>query len=47
MSVRMEIEGRHVDLTIQRWQKLTGECAVRSTTGMALDDLKEKEDCRG
>jgi hypothetical protein len=47
MSVCMEIEGRHVDLTIQRWQKLTGECAAHSTTGIAFNDLKEKEDCRG
>jgi hypothetical protein len=47
MSVGLEIEGRHVALTILRWQKLTGGFAVYSTTGIAFDDLKEKEDCRG
>jgi hypothetical protein len=34
-------------LTIQCWQRLTEEFAVHATTGIAFDDLKKKEDCRG
>jgi len=34
MPVGMEVEGCHVDLTIQRWQKLTGH--VRFTQRLEL-----------
>jgi DNA modification methylase len=34
----MEIEGRYVDLTIRRWQQLTGERAYKSGTGVTFDE---------
>jgi DNA methylase/ParB-like nuclease domain len=34
----MEIEGRYVDLTIRRWQQLTGDRAYKSGTGVTFDE---------
>jgi DNA modification methylase len=35
----IEIEPQYVDITIQRWQNLTGKLAVLETTGQAFDEL--------
>jgi DNA modification methylase len=38
----IEIEPQYVDITIQRWQNLTGKLAVLETTGQAFDELVEE-----
>jgi hypothetical protein len=43
----MEIEGRYIDLTIRRWQKLTGERAYHAGTGVFFDHLACDEVSRG
>nr|WP_257025820.1 site-specific DNA-methyltransferase [Edaphobacter lichenicola] len=43
----MEIEGRYVDLSIRRWQQLTGEHAYKSDTGIAFDEQVFEEVSRG
>jgi DNA modification methylase len=43
----MEIEGRYVDLTIRRWQQLTGERAYKYDTGVTFDEHVFEEVSRG
>jgi DNA modification methylase len=35
----LELDPRYVDLTIRRWQRMTGEAAVLERTGERFDDL--------
>jgi DNA modification methylase len=35
----LEIERRYVDVTIRRWQKQTGDCAIHAETGKSFDEL--------
>ncbi|MDR1208450.1 MAG: DNA modification methylase [Holosporales bacterium] len=37
----VELEPRYVDVTIQRWQNLTGKQAILERTGESFDDLQE------
>jgi DNA modification methylase len=41
----IEIEPRYVDVTIQRWQNLTGKQAILERTGEKFDDLQEASAC--
>jgi DNA modification methylase len=41
----IEIEPRYVDVTIQRWQNLTGKLAILERTGEAFDDISEHNYC--
>jgi DNA modification methylase len=41
----IEIEPRYVDVTIQRWQNLTGKQAILERTGEKFDDILEAATC--
>jgi DNA modification methylase len=43
----IEIEPRYVDVTIQRWQNLTGKQAILERTGEKFDDLQEAAEHAG
>lgn len=38
----MELVPAYVDVTIRRWQKLTGQVATREADGLAFDELAER-----
>jgi hypothetical protein len=37
----MELEPRYVDVTIRRWQAVTGAAAIHAVTGMSFADLAD------
>jgi DNA modification methylase len=40
----IELDPKYVDITIRRWQYLTGEAAIHAETGRSFDDLaRERE----
>src|SRR5205807_1282340 len=39
----LELEPQYVDLAIRRWQKLTGEHAIQSVTGLSFNEVASKE----
>ena len=39
----LELEPQYVDLAIRRWQKLTGEDAIQSVTGLSFNEVASKE----
>jgi DNA modification methylase len=40
----MELDPRHVDVTVRRWQDWTGKSATQETDGVAFDDLAAQRD---
>ena len=38
----MEIDPRYVDVTVRRWQRLTGGVAVHAETGAIFDEEAER-----
>jgi DNA modification methylase len=43
----LELDPNYVDVTVQRWQQLTGKKAVLEGDGRTLDDLKAERTCAG
>jgi DNA modification methylase len=39
----MELDPRYVDLSVRRWQQLTGKVAVREADGLTFDETSEAE----
>jgi DNA modification methylase len=38
----MELEPKYVDVTIERFQKMTGDKAVHAVTGLTFDDVQHQ-----
>jgi DNA modification methylase len=42
VCVAMEIDPRYCDVTIERWQRLTGSAAILDGDGRSFADLKDQ-----